>query len=138
MAAYGPRYSETDARAAIAASYSYTEALRRLDMCPSGNARVVLRKYAEQVWGIPVDHFDRNARKGGTGAIPLDEILVEGSAYSSRGNLKRRLFDAGLKERACEMCGQGEIWRGRRMALILDHANGVRNDNRLENLRIVC
>jgi HNH endonuclease len=24
------------------------------------------------------------------------------------------------------------------MALILDHINGVRDDNRLENLRIVC
>ena len=25
-----------------------------------------------------------------------------------------------------------------RMGLILDHANGVRDDNRLENLRIIC
>src|ERR671918_632900 len=32
----------------------------------------------------------------------------------------------------------GELWRGRRMGLILDHINGVRDDNRLENLRIVC
>lgn len=36
------------------------------------------------------------------------------------------------------MCGQGEIWRGRRMSLILDHVNGHATDNRLENLRIVC
>jgi hypothetical protein len=36
------------------------------------------------------------------------------------------------------MCGQGEEWRGRRMALILDHVNGVNTDNRLSNLRIVC
>src|SRR5207248_3110822 len=38
----------------------------------------------------------------------------------------------------CELCGQGEIWRGRQMALILDHLNGVAEDNRLENLQIVC
>jgi hypothetical protein len=69
--------------------------------------------------------------------IPLAERLREGSSYH-RGHLKRRLFEEGYKERACESCGQGEVWRGRQMALILDHINGVRNDNRLENLRILC
>ncbi|MBA3748502.1 MAG: HNH endonuclease [Solirubrobacterales bacterium] len=30
------------------------------------------------------------------------------------------------------------MWRQKPMGLILDHINGVRDDNRLENLRIVC
>ena len=30
------------------------------------------------------------------------------------------------------------MWRGKPLGLILDHINGVRDDNRLENLRIVC
>jgi hypothetical protein len=34
------------------------------------------------------------------------------------------------------MC-QGEEWVGKKMSLILDHINGVNNDNRIEN-RIVC
>lgn len=69
--------------------------------------------------------------------LSFDEILVAGSTYS-RTDLKRRLYDAGLKERRCELCGQDEEWRGLQMSLILDHANGVPDDNRIENLRIVC
>ncbi len=87
---------------------------------------------------ISAEHFDparaqRLIRKG----TPLQQILVEGSSYS-RTSLKRRLFDSGLKDRRCELCGQNEIWRGVRMPMILDHINGVPDDNRLENLRIAC
>jgi hypothetical protein len=52
--------------------------------------------------------------------------------------LKRRLLRTGLIENRCALCGQGEDWRGRKMSLILDHINGVGNDHRIENLRIVC
>ena len=30
------------------------------------------------------------------------------------------------------------MWYGRRMSLVLDHVNGVSNDNRFINRRIVC
>ena len=63
--------------------------------------------------------------------------MVAGSTFH-RGHLKRRLYREGLKEPRCELCGQDEEWRGRKMALILDHINGVATDNRLENLQIVC
>ena len=52
--------------------------------------------------------------------------------------LKKRLYIEGLKKRECELCGQGEEWKGKKMSLILDHINGVHDDNRLINLRIVC
>ena len=126
----GPRYSESEAREAIAASFSWSEALRRLGMCHSGGAHLVLRKYAE-VWEISTDHFDPYAAVRGSGERsrrPLEEILVEHSTFA-RNHLKERLYEAGLKQRICELCGQGELWRGRRMGLILDHVNGVSDDN---------
>lgn len=135
-----PRYGESEARQAVAESKSYTEALRRLGMRPAGGNHAVLRRHVDEVWKIPTDHFDAGAsarRTPAQSAKPLAEILVSGSTYS-RGRLKHRLFEEGLKERSCEMCGQDERWRGRWMSLILDHINGVPDDNRLENLRIVC
>lgn len=67
----------------------------------------------------------------------LNSILKENSSYPT-GTLKERLYKSGLKKRECEECKQGEEWRGKRMALILDHINGINNDHRLENLRILC
>jgi hypothetical protein len=135
----GPRYTEPEARAAVAASLSHSEALRRLGMRAAGGNHATLKKWIER-WGIPTDHFDLRAVRRASravAAIPLKQLLVRRSAYS-RQALKRRLYAEGLKTRVCELCGQGELWREHRMSLILDHINGVADDNRLENLRIVC
>ncbi|HXQ88917.1 MAG TPA: hypothetical protein VN733_04690 [Solirubrobacterales bacterium] len=99
----------------------------------------MLKKYAD-LWDISTDHFDPARCIEGNlrlPARPLDEVLVHNSTYS-RQHVKRRLFKEGLKKPLCEMCGQGEMWHGRPMGMILDHINGVRNDHRLQNLRIVC
>lgn len=136
-----PRYSEEEARRAIANSLCYAEALKKLGLRPAGGNHSLFRKYVDEVWQISTGHFDAEAGRRRAARrnrpVPLDEVLVEGSAYS-RGKLKARLYESGLKARYCELCGQGEIWRGTRMALILDHINGVGDDNRLGNLRIVC
>jgi hypothetical protein len=135
-----PRFSEDEARAAIAAAYSWSEALRRLGYCPTGGNPRTLKKWALR-WGISTSHFNSGAASTAglrrRPKVALQEILVQGSTYS-RGHLKDRLYEEGLKQPVCECCGQEEIWQGRRMSMILDHINGVRDDNRLENLRIVC
>jgi hypothetical protein len=91
-------------------------------------------------YGISTDHFNPYAALNGPrlhSRIPLEQVLVEGSTYN-RTKLKNRLYEEGLKQRACELCGQGEEWHGRWMSLVIDHINGVGDDNRLENLQIVC
>lgn len=134
-----PRYSEEDARAAVSASLSYAETLRALGVCATGGNWRTLRIWIDR-WAISTDHFDsRAAQRAGLlhRPQPLAEIMVEGSTYS-RNHLKNRLYREGVKERGCELCGQGELWRGQSMSLILDHINGIRDDHRLENLRILC
>ncbi len=99
----------------------------------------MLEKYA-LIWGISTAHFDPKAARVGNlrrTPKPLAEMLVERSP-SARKDVKRRLLAEGLKEPVCEICGQDEIWRGKPMSMILDHINGIRDDHRLENLRMVC
>lgn len=70
-------------------------------------------------------------------AVSLASILIENSTYN-RGHLKDRLIKAGLLENKCAKCGQLPEWNGERLVLILDHINGVRDDHRLFNLRLLC
>lgn len=68
---------------------------------------------------------------------PLDEVCVRNSSYP-RGCLKKRIIADDLLPYMCAICSTGPSWMGNPMPLILDHINGINNDNRLENLRFVC
>jgi HNH endonuclease len=121
-------------------SKTQKDVLVNLNLRAAGGNFKTLRKYLN-LYDIDTSHFkkcyyDMN-HLNFTKKIPLEEILVENSTYN-RGHLKKRLYKEGLKERKCEKCGQGEEWNGEKMSLILDHINGVYNDNIIENLRIVC
>jgi hypothetical protein len=134
-----PPFSESDARAAIEQAICWADALRLLGYAAKGSNYRTLQRWARR-WNVPTDHFDPHAgrrRAGATQRTSLEEVLVENSSYS-RWVLKRRLLEEGLRKPICDMCGQGELWKGKSMSLILDHVNGISNDNRLENLRIVC
>src|SRR3954447_24265847 len=103
-------FTEEELRAAVAASLSYAEALRRLGLRAAGGNHRTIRKYVEAVWRIPVDHFDAARARPGGGrlrAVPLAEVLVEASTYHRR-HLKRRLGEEGLKRPECEISGPGE------------------------------
>jgi hypothetical protein len=137
--AWEPQYTEDEVREAVATASSISAALRQLGLRAAGSNFRTFKKLVAH-YAVSTEHFNPNWVLRGprpTRSIPLHEILVVDSAYN-RGHPKRRLYESGLKARSCELCGQGEQWHGRAMSLILDHINGVGNDNRIENLRIVC
>lgn len=131
--------TDDEIRCAVARSRSFAEALVALGVRPGGN-QSRLRLRVEQL-GLDSSHFlGQGWRRGATTpvvrAIPLQEVLVEGR-WTQTSTLKRRLMESGLKRWMCEMCLR-ETWNRRAIPLELDHMNGRRDDNRLENLRVLC
>jgi transposase-like protein len=91
-------------------------------------------------FGFAVDSWHRAVRCGllrsRPAAAPIETYLVKGRRVN-RMHLKGRLLSAGLKKNACERCGL-RSWLGGPLSLALHHVNGDRDDNRLENLALLC
>lgn len=85
--------------------------------------------------GAKVDQLRKLAEKN---TIPLEQILVENSTYLNRAGIKQKLYKADLLKEECYKCGLGPIWNDKPITLQLEHINGVFNDNRIENLSILC
>jgi hypothetical protein len=117
-------------------SRTYTEILLAFGLMNKGhNYRTMQKRILEDE--IDDSHIRNYHPSSFRTKIPLIEILVEESTYS-RTNLKRRLMEGGIIKNKCQICHLLPEWNGSPLTLRLDHINGKPNDNRIENLRLIC
>lgn len=106
-----------------------------------GNFKTLQKRLKEEGIDYSNIQIGRGSNKGkiffNSIKLSYKEVLVENSSYN-RGHLKKRLLKDGMLHNSCYICGQLPIWNGKPLSLQLDHINGISDDNRLENLRILC
>jgi hypothetical protein len=138
------KYTKESLEPVVLKCKGIAEVLRCLGLKQCGGNSSHISKLIK-TWKIDSSHFlGKGWNVGGTSTVKrtkesfIEKVLViDGLKWQSH-KIKLKLFEFDLKERKCEKCGQDEMWFGEKLSLHLDHINGNHNDNRLENLKILC
>ena len=117
---------------AIESSATMAEAARKMNMKFSTFKRKAGDLYQPNQSG-------RGTKKRYNGKLFLTEDILKGLHPSyGTSKVKNRLIKEGIMKCECVWCGIMDTWNGKPIVLHLDHINGVNNDHRLENLRLLC
>lgn len=125
---------------AVQNSTSIRQVLGQLSLREAGgNYRTVKQKIANI--GLDTSHFTgRGWNKGlqfrPRPEKPLQELLVANSTYQSN-KLRKRLIRESYFETKCYKCNLKE-WFGYPILLELEHIDGDKSNNQLENLTLLC
>lgn len=128
---------------AVSESISYNSVIEKLGLHICGGNQQSIRKHISRL-GISTSHFlGKSWNRGNIAGLKnylkrdLSDILIENSTYINANHLKNRLIKEGIFEYKCYRCGRTK-WEGELIPIQIDHINGIHNDNRLENLTILC
>ncbi len=87
-------------------------------------------------YNLDISHWKGRGSNKGKNRHDISEYLDKGRGIKSR-ELKKRLFQEGIKQKKCESCGNDK-WLNNDIPLELHHIDGNHFNNKLENLQILC
>jgi hypothetical protein len=131
-------YTDADFIEAWTNSGSVRQVLGKLGLVEAGGNYACAKKRADAL-GLTKEHMHGQSWNKGKKVgpkRPVKEYLSNQRSIQSY-QLKNRLLAEGLKQHKCEMCGITE-WNGQPAPIELDHIDGNRCNNTIENLRILC
>jgi|SRR5882672_2767874 len=62
--------------------------------------------------------------------MKIERVLSGSGEPYGRERLKASLLKYGFLKNECSECGQKPDWNGKILVMVLDHKNGINNDNR--------
>lgn len=134
-------YTIEQVKEAIKNSVSWRDAIFKIGLNgDAGGNSVTIKKIADEN-NFDYSHFKGSAWAKGkirkSSITPLSDLLVMGRIIKS-SSIKDRIIKEGLLKNECCFCGLKNEWNGKKLILQLDHKDGNRSNNLLENLRLLC
>jgi hypothetical protein len=134
------KYTPETLNVAVQNSTSIRQVLHQLSLKEAGGNYLTIKQKIKEL-GLDTSHFTGKAWNKGlkfrpNPEKPLPELLVANSNYQSH-KLRKRLIREGFFEPKCHNCNLEE-WLGAPIPLELEHVDGDRSNNQLENLTLLC
>ena len=132
------KWTDEELSQAVAESVSIAQVIQKLNLAIAGGTYESIKKHIKRL-NLDTSHHSGQSRKNRYGKSRdkvLEDILSIDSPYTSY-EIRRILFKLKLKENICEIC-EIKTWLGLPITAQLHHINGIRTDNRLENLQMLC
>jgi hypothetical protein len=139
------QYNEAILRETVKKSKNMAHLLSLYGIIPAGGNYTTMYRQLKH-FNIDTSHWGNGKTRQGwlkgkthnwSPKIPLSEIMIKNSEYSSTKHLKDRLFKEKIFEKKCYKCNLTE-WLSQPIPTELEHINGDRFDCRKENLTILC